>query len=67
MAQTKSLDEISRQRRWQMKKIGEGRCMICGKPRGMFSDRCDQHHMKKVNEQRMRRTIHRAVEEVKAQ
>ncbi len=39
--------EISRQRRWQIKKRAEGFCMICGKPR-VNASYCETHR-KEIN------------------
>jgi len=32
---------ISRQRLWQAKRLAEGRCVRCGKPRNLYAQRCD--------------------------
>jgi hypothetical protein len=38
---------ISRQRRWQLRKISEGKCQICGKPAfRKGSPHCAEHHEK---------------------
>lgn len=35
---------VSRQRRWQLKQIAAGRCMLCGKKRSNWSSHlCDEH------------------------
>lgn len=65
MAEPKSLDDISRQRRWQMKQIEQGRCQICGRPRNRYRDRCDWHQNENRNRSRLSRAVHRAVEEEK--
>ena len=33
---------MTRQRRWQRRKIAEGRCQICGRQRGIYADYCDE-------------------------
>ena len=35
---------VSRQRRWQIKKIKEGLCEICGKKKIYKGDRCLKHY-----------------------
>lgn len=39
--------EVSRQRSWQLKKIGDGLCAICGKPRNAGKSLCDLHILKR--------------------
>ena len=34
--------ELSRQRRWQLARIAEGRCSQCGKPRRHYAAVCDE-------------------------
>jgi hypothetical protein len=40
------VDRVSRQRRWQIKQVEMGRCMLCGQP---LSDRsrchCERHRL----------------------
>lgn len=33
--------QLSRQRRWQNKRLAEGRCVRCGAMRNLYSQRCD--------------------------
>lgn len=32
----------SRQRLWQAKRLAEGKCVRCGKPRNLYKHRCDE-------------------------
>ena len=34
---------LSRQRRWQIKKVKEGKCQICGKPQMNNAFYCEKH------------------------
>lgn len=38
----KPAEKLSRQRRWQLKKKTEGKCIICGKPRQNYAQHCDE-------------------------
>lgn len=40
----KSEKKLSRQRRWQLKRVKEGRCIICGDPRNIYAQHCDDCH-----------------------
>ncbi len=37
---------MSRQYEWQLRKIAEGCCEICGRPRKHYARRCDQCRIK---------------------
>jgi len=41
----KNKKEISRQRRWQIKKVQEGFCSICGKGKVYKSEKCFDHYI----------------------
>jgi hypothetical protein len=34
-------DKMTRQRRWQNKRLSEGKCVCCGAKRNLYSQRCD--------------------------
>lgn len=38
--------ELSRQRKWQLKKVAEGKCAICAKPLKHYKGLCDEHAVK---------------------
>lgn len=40
MAEKKPYDQLSKQRKWQLKKAAEGMCANCGKPRAGTSSYC---------------------------
>lgn len=40
----KAEKHISRQRRWQLKRQKAGECIICGKPRNIYAQHCDECH-----------------------
>lgn len=46
MEQTEKKKEVSRQRRWQLKKLAQGLCQKCGKPQGRRRGYCDEHYVK---------------------
>ena len=35
--------KLTRQRKWQLKMAGLGRCQICGKPTHHYKTYCDEH------------------------
>jgi len=43
------MKQLSRQRLWQLRKIAEGKCSICGEPRepdkGGSAQHCPRHHI----------------------
>jgi hypothetical protein len=48
----RDLSQLSRQRRWQLMRIAEGRCSKCGKPLRHYPTMCDECALK--NRRRMR-------------
>lgn len=34
-------EKMTRQRRWQNKRLAEGKCVCCGAKRNLYSQRCD--------------------------
>ena len=48
----RDLSQLSRQRRWQLARIAEGRCSKCGKPLRHYPTMCDACALK--NRRRMR-------------
>lgn len=34
--------KLSRQRRWQLQKVKDGKCKLCGKPREHYAQHCDK-------------------------
>jgi len=45
---------LSRQRRWQLARIAEGRCSLCGKPRCHYTTMCDECALAKRRRERVR-------------
>jgi hypothetical protein len=45
---------VSRQRLLQIRWQAEGRCITCGRRRGLYADRCDPHHLAIAELQRRR-------------
>ena len=45
-------NKVSRQRLWQRKMIGSGRCRCCGKPRNAYADLCDPCAAKRLKPRR---------------
>ena len=50
------LSEKSQQRKWQKRKVAEGKCQACGKPRlGKSAVYCEYHRLKHINEYHVKR------------
>lgn len=49
-------NEVSRQRRWQVKKVALGLCQICGKTLSMYKSLCDNCHKKHKEKQDVKPT-----------
>ncbi len=45
---------VSRQRRWQLARVAEGRCSVCGKPRRHYATVCDPCALKERRRERAR-------------
>jgi hypothetical protein len=45
---------VSRQRRLQIRWKAEGKCVTCGRPRNLYADMCDWHHLAVAEWQRRR-------------
>lgn len=43
---------MTRQRKWQLKKVKEGKCSICGKANISFANLCLEHYLYKREYQR---------------
>ena len=46
------MKELSRQRRWQLRKLEQGLCYICGKPQGAAAALCDEHALARRKQKR---------------
>ncbi len=48
---------LSRQRRWQIKMLADGRCTLCGKTRKRYTHRCDDCQTKWQTRQNEKRRL----------
>lgn len=58
---------VSRQRRWQLKKQGEGKCAQCGKKRKddkAFCDKCKKKHSVSMKLYRQKQKVEKPTEKI---
>lgn len=54
----KNPKKLSRQRLWQNKRLAQGCCVRCGKPRNLYAQRCDDCQQRETERARKKNGCH---------